>query len=265
MTEAKAIETLNKLISEIDRVERNSPEHARWLSNVLRVLDEKFGSDSQYSSTIRSFPWKETASRIYSGYDISAQMQRDNQTAYKRQMGQAKGIILSAVDALTDLGSESNEETSEIDVKYDSEKVFIVHGHNESVKLSVARTIESIGLTPIILAEQPDKGRTVIEKFEKEGNDVGFAVVLLTADDKGRKNRARTMQSRARQNVVFEMGYFMALLGRERVMLLLQEGVEEPSDLKGVVYTALDKDGAWRYKLVKELREQGYDASSDSL
>jgi predicted nucleotide-binding protein len=57
----------------------------------------------------------------------------------------------------------------------------------------------------------------------------------------------------------------MALLGRERVMLLLQEGVEEPSDLKGVVYTPLDKDGAWKYKLVKELREQGYHVSSDSL
>ena len=73
------------------------------------------------------------------------------------------------------------------------------------------------------------------------------------------------MQSRARQNVVFEMGYFMALLGRERVMLLLQDGVEEPSDLKGVVYTALDKDSAWKYRLVKELREQGYEVSSDTL
>ena len=148
---------------------------------------------------------------------------------------------------------------------FDPKKVFIVHGHNETAKQSVARTLESLGLTPIILAEQPDKGRTVIEKFEKEGNDVGFAVVLLTADDKGRKNKARTMQSRARQNVVFEMGYFMAQIGRERVFLLLQEGVEEPSDLKGIVYTPLDKDGAWKYRLVKELREQGYEVSADYL
>ena len=72
-----------------------------------------------------------------------------------------------------------------------------MHGHDETVKQEVARILENIGLTPIILAEQPDKGRTVIEKFESEGNDVGFAVVLLTADDKGRKNRARTMQARA--------------------------------------------------------------------
>lgn len=268
MTDSKAIENLNRLISEIPQIGRNSSEHTRWLSNVLRILDEKFGTDSQYSTTIRAFPWKETGSRIYSGYDISNQIRRDNMNAFMRQMGQAKGIIQSAIDALTEKLAESEEETAQKSAaasqgSFDSKKVFIVHGHNETVKQSVARTLENIGLTPIILAEQPDKGRTLIEKFENEGNDVGFAVVLLTADDKGRKNKARTMQSRARQNVVFEMGYFMALLGRERVMLLLQDGVEEPSDLKGVVYTALDKDGAWKYRLVKELREQGYNVSTD--
>lgn len=262
MTDTKAIENLNNLISEISGLRRNSTEHARWLANVLRVLDEKFGADSQYSTTIRSFSWKETGTRIYSGYDFQSQRERDHQNAFRRQMGQAKGIIQSAVDALTEKIAESEEETAQ---SFDPKKVFIVHGHNETVKQTVARVLESIGLTPIILAEQPDKGRTVIEKFESEGNDVGFAIVILTADDKGRKNKARTMQSRARQNVVFEMGYFMALLRRERVMLLLQPGVEEPSDLKGVVYTALDKDGSWRYKLVKELREQGYNVSSDSF
>ena len=265
MTDTKAIENLNKLISEVSGIQRNSSEHTRWLGNVLRILDEKFGPNSQYSATIRAFPWKETSSRIYSGYDISEQIQRDHMNAFRRQMEQAKGIIQSAVDALTEQVSEVQDNALSATGKFDPKKVFIVHGHNESVKQTVARTLENIGLTPIILAEQPDKGRTVIEKFENEGNDVGFAVVLLTADDKGRKNKARSMQSRARQNVVFEMGYFMALLGRERVMLLLQEGVEEPSDLKGIVYTALDKDGAWKYRLVKELKEQGYNVSSDSL
>lgn len=265
MTDTKAIEILNNLIPEIGELERNSSEHARWLSNVLRVLDEKFGSDSQYSTTMRSFPWQETGAGIYSAFDYQQERERDHQNAFRRQMDQSKGIIQSAVDALTERISEVNEDESSMSGSFDPKKVFIVHGHNDSVKQTVARTLENIGLTPVILAEQPDKGRTVIEKFENEGNDVGFAVVLLTADDKGRKNKARSLQSRARQNVVFEMGYFMALLGRERVMLLLQDGVEEPSDLKGVVYTKLDKDGAWKYKLVKELREQRYNVSTDSI
>lgn len=172
--------------------------------------------------------------------------------------------MMSILKAVKEVSSE-RKVTMINKSNYDIKKVFIVHGHNDVVKQTVARTLEKLNLNPIILAEQPDKGRTVIEKFESEGNDVGFAVVLLTADDKGRKNYARKMQDRARQNVVFEMGYFMGRLGRERVFLLLQEGVEEPSDLKGVVYTPLDKDGYWKYRLVKELQEQGYDVSSDSL
>lgn len=264
MTDTKARENLNVLISEIPGIKRNSSEHTRWLSNVLRVLDEKFGTDSQYSTTIRAFPWKETASGIYSAYNYQSERERDHQIAFRSQMEQAKGIIQSAVDALTEKLAESVEEGTSCS-SFDSKKVFVVHGHNDAVKQTVARTLENLGLTPIILSEQPDKGRTVIEKFEREGNDVGFAVVLLTADDKGRKNKARKMQSRARQNVVFEMGYFMAQLGRERVFLLLQEGVEEPSDLRGIVYTPLDKEGAWKYRLVKEIRAQGYYVSSDSF
>ena len=86
MTDTKAIENLNKLISDVPGIQRNSSEHTRWLSNVLRVLDEKFGADSQYSTTIRSFPWKETGSRIYSGFDFQSQMEHDHQNTFRRQI-----------------------------------------------------------------------------------------------------------------------------------------------------------------------------------
>ena len=110
MTDTKAIENLNVLISEIPGIKRNSSEHTRWLSNVLRVLDEKFGTDSQYSTTIRAFPWKETASGIYSAYNYQSERERDHQNAFCRQMEQAKGIILSAIDALTEKLEESEIE-----------------------------------------------------------------------------------------------------------------------------------------------------------
>lgn len=230
-------------------------EYESWKCYVHDLLLSVLNEDDDFVSE-----WDSCLQQPYR-YDIS------DRDWYSKEINNALGKLDSFSQRIgfrikeVETGIRTNSINSRF---FDPNKVFIVHGHNEIVKQSVARTLESIGLSPIILAEQPDKGRTVIEKFENEGNDVGFAVVLLTADDKGRKNKARTMQSRARQNVVFEMGYFMALLGRERVMLLLQEGVEEPSDLKGVVYTKLDKDGAWKYRLVKELREQGYSVSSDS-
>lgn len=235
-----------------EELEPVKKEYTSWKSYVHDFLLSVLETDDDYISE-----WDLCLQEPYR-HDVS------DKEWYTKEIKEALGKLDSFVQRI-DFRLKEEKKNSIHSRLFDPKKVFIVHGHNESVKQSVARTLENIGLIPIILAEQPDQGRTVIEKFEKEGNDVGFAVVLLTADDKGRKNRARTMQSRARQNVVFEMGYFMALLGRERVILLLQEGVEEPSDLKGIVYTKLDKDGAWKFRLVKELREQGYDVSSDSL
>ena len=99
-------------------------------------------------------------------------------------------------------------------------QVFVIHGHDESARESVARFLEKLELEPIILHEQPNKGRTIIEKFEDYA-DVRFAVVLLTPDDVGAvKDRADDLRPRARQNVVFEFGFFIGKLGRERVCAL---------------------------------------------
>ena len=144
-------------------------------------------------------------------------------------------------------------------------KVFIVHGHNVSVKLTVARILEKLGLEAVILHEQPNGGKTIIEKLENNTNEIGFAVILLTADDEGKALGETNLNKRARQNVVFEMGLFMGILGRDRVMLLLEDGVEKPGDLDGIVYTSIDKNDGWKYALCDELKRVGYQVSKDKL
>jgi predicted nucleotide-binding protein len=146
-----------------------------------------------------------------------------------------------------------NEETTKVEP--DSRKVFLVHGHDEAAKQSVARLLEKLGLQPIILHEQPNKGQTVIEKFEAN-SDVGFAVVLLTPDDVGRATSDKKLKPRARQNVVLELGYFFAKLGRARVCALYK-GVELPSDVVGVIYAPYDEHDGWRVKLANEIRAAG--------
>src|SRR5271165_2621569 len=96
----------------------------------------------------------------------------------------------------------------------DRSKVFVVHGHDEGALQAVARFLESIGLKAIVFREQPDQGCTIIEKFEACAREVGFAVVLLTPDDLGGTAIAAAQVSRARQNVIFELGYFVGSLGR---------------------------------------------------
>ncbi|MCD6153547.1 MAG: nucleotide-binding protein, partial [Syntrophobacterales bacterium] len=117
------------------------------------------------------------------------------------------------------------------DCGYEAKKIFVVHGRNNEIKEAVARFLEKIGLSPIILHEQPNSGRTIIEKFEQYSNDISYAVVLLTSDDIGGiKDKNPKLQPRARQNVILELGYFMGRLGRSRVCALYDKGVELPSD-----------------------------------
>lgn len=135
-----------------------------------------------------------------------------------------------------------------------SNKIFIVHGHDELALQTLARFLEKLKLEVIILKEQANQGRTIIEKYEASAAEVGFAVVLLTPDDIGASASATTPAQRARQNVIFELGYFAGKLGRGRVCLVRKGSVEIPSDLFGVVYTEMDAGESWKHALVKELK-----------
>lgn len=138
-----------------------------------------------------------------------------------------------------------------------SKRIFIVHGHDGEARETVARFLTNIGFEPIILHEQANRGRTVIEKVEAH-SDVGFAVVLLTPDDLGRAISASDLEPRARQNVLLELGYFIAKLGRHRVCALKRGDVVIPSDFAGVVWTEWDNAGAWKTALGKELQAAGH-------
>lgn len=147
----------------------------------------------------------------------------------------------------------------------ESGRTFIVHGHDEGRKHELFRVLHDLtGTKPIILHEQPSGGRAILEKLEHYGATAGFAVALLTADDLGRSKSAQGDQARARQNVVFEAGYFAGLLGRARVVILHEQGVELPSDLNGVVYIPLDS-GAWKMKLAHEMSNIGINVDWSQL
>lgn len=125
------------------------------------------------------------------------------------------------------------------------------------MKETVARFLSKLELEPVILHEQPNRGRTIIEKFE-DHSDVSFAIVLFTPDDVGfPANKSGDAKPRARQNVVLELGFFMAALGRDRVCVLYKSDVEVPSDYAGVLYQPLDDSGAWRLHIAREIKAAG--------
>nr|WP_228537712.1 nucleotide-binding protein [Nocardia sp. XZ_19_231] len=138
-------------------------------------------------------------------------------------------------------------------------KIFIIHGHHNGFKQEVARFIQKItGNEPVILNEQVSSGQTIIEKFEKHASQAAYAVALATADDEGKaKTETGDHKTRARQNVIFELGFFVGSISRSRVALLYETGVELPSDIAGIVTIRLDDSGGWHVALAKELKEAG--------
>lgn len=137
-----------------------------------------------------------------------------------------------------------------------SRKIFIVHGHDDGARETVARFLERIGLEAVILHEQANQGRTIIEKVVAN-SDVGFAVVLLTPDDEGCV-KGGIPEPRARQNVLLELGYFIGRLGREKVCAIKRGTLEIPSDFAGVVWETMDSNGGWKQALARELEAAGH-------
>jgi hypothetical protein len=153
---------------------------------------------------------------------------------------------------LSDIGAVTQDVAGR--VSSHNSDVFIVHGHDAVRRNELQRLIESFGLRPIVLDQQDDRGMTIIEKFEHYASSSGFAFVLMTPDDRGHPGEGdREYQFRARQNVIMELGWFMARLGRKRVVLLHKGEVEIPSDISGIVYIRFERSV---YEVAQRIRQR---------
>lgn len=225
---------LQKYIDEAEQISEDW-QASRWFKRVERFLEQVLGFDE--SMSFQSL----VASNIF------------DELAMKQ--GHLEGLLAKSADN-PDGPVARDQQSDGQSTGYASREVFVVHGHDGEVKESVARFLEKLGLVPVVLHEQPNQDRTIIEKFEVCSSDVAFAVVLLTPDDFGcPADDKSTLYPRARQNVILELGYFLGRLTRTRVCALHKGGVELPSDYQGVVYIEFDAAGAWKAKLAQEFVE----------
>lgn len=174
-----------------------------------------------------------------------------------KQRIEAKTTSLESLLSKADLILSEVETASIIERKKIKETImeptiFIIHGHDEEMKRSVQLFLNRAKLKDIVLHEQPDKNRTIIEKLIEEGETASYVIALLSPDDTQNDGTHR-----ARQNVILEIGYFIGKLGREKVRILRKGDTVIPSDLQGILYENYDKDGAWRIKLTKEMKSVG--------
>jgi predicted nucleotide-binding protein len=250
----QGVQLINAQIAKAEELLQNRPlkkdDYSTWELLTRNYLEKAFGRNSPNVSSVSDVG-------KYGSFPISAgdQWWEDHRASslqtQKRKLEGLRELLQTELQL-------SGGVTPQVSQEPTGHRIFLVHGHDERVLHEVARFLEKLQQDVIVLREQPNEGRTIIEKFETYA-DVGFAVVLLTADDKGGPiNGAETdFKMRARQNVVFEFGYFIGRLGRNRVCALYADGVEIPSDYSGVLYTKLDASGAWRLEIAKELKAAG--------
>lgn len=258
---AMAIERLQKLVdeaSELEPEDGRSQKFHKWTEDVYSAFCHIFGEDSRqfsrlpggYTTTpngIRNY-LNSLVAVVASNLDDVRHFWDDDETSPTHP------IVHSDISAL---------DSDRIDKRSGGNKVFVIHGHDEATREAVARFLESLKLNPIILHEQSNIGGTIIEKFEQHA-EVGFVVALLTPDDLGaHKGEESTLNPRARQNVIFELGYFIGKFSRNRVCAMLKGDVEKPSDYDGVLYIPLDDSGGWKLKLIKELQSAGLDIDAN--
>jgi len=249
----RRIEDLNGL--EQDKVRFDDARVKNVESNIKETIREIFGTNSP---EFRENEYHD----IWSGGRNLGDTEYTIQSKFSKGIPQSitilEGLIARLEEKRADIAHESSESipTSHMTI-LNNQRVFVVHGHDEEAKLSVARFLEQLKLESVILSERPNEGRTIIEKFEHH-SDVSYAVVILTPDDMGYEYEApNNPRPRARQNVILELGYFIGRLGRSHVCALHKGSVEIPTDYHGVLYVPLDAGEGWKLKLAKEMKEVG--------
>ncbi len=273
----RRIERLQKCIEELQafdpqRVQKryNIPEVVALEASITHALGAAFGHGTPRfnlyiaAADLDRGPHQMRSDPMFGGMSDAAYDQRDAADARRyfaegkeRSIPLLQGAISALEDEIADRVPDSSAAVLAPAAAPLGRKVFIVHGHAGEPREAVARFLDRIGLETIILHEQANQGRTLIEKFEAHA-DVGFAIVLLTPDDMGGPLNG-TQQPRARQNVILELGYFIGRLRRARVCALKAGDLELPSDILGIVWTPFDAAGAWKIALAKELQAAGYD------
>ena len=261
-SKSKAIERLRKLLDAIPelRLRRfGSQQFNKWRRDSQVAIAYTFGEKSTQAADLEDVSF---FAPIVNPSDLISQK------AYLIGLETAASVLESMIDEIDEYWEdEQRPPTTEVhrDLPRSelSNEIFIVHGRDEGMKNTVARFLEKLNLKPVILAEIAGTGRTIIEKFEEHAQ-VGYAVVLLTPDDAGSlRGDEDDSNPRARQNVIFELGFFIGHLGREYVCALTKGHVEIPSDYAGVEYIPFNESNDWQLKLIREFKGAGFNVDAN--
>lgn len=271
VSKQKALELLKKRIEELDSLPPRTAdnddlsEFITWKTNTTSTINNIF-NDSKYLD-FKKISY--SLSMWSSGMADSVYIDAHNDGLKK-----AKSFLSAYIKEIEDFWEDDNivvtqqpkkiikQPTLPQAIKEKSKDIFIVHGHDDGLVAKVQLFLNKIGLNGIVLHEQANLGKVILEKLEYYTN-VDFAIVLYTPCDLGKAKEDEELKARARQNVVFEHGYLMGKLGRKNVTFLVDAEIETPGDISGAVYSSVSNH--WQFEILKELKAVGYNVDANNL
>ncbi len=249
----KRLQELTVLTSAVVRFD--APEVRTWESAVSQTIEQYFRPGTT--------PYQRFFQFRFIRFGSSSAADQYYQEQYQSAVVRARADLIAVLNHLMeDAHSLIRDSDGSATPEKSTKRVFVVHGHDTQLRDRVEILLHRGGLEPVILANEPNRGRTLIDKFMEHASEAQAAVVLLTGDDRGcarsaidalplKSKAVALLRPRARQNVVFELGYFAAKLGKARVIAVCDSKVEIPSDYSGVLY--LTADASLEATLVREL------------
>jgi predicted nucleotide-binding protein len=262
----QAAALFKELLAEADEIARlpyDDPQVDPWIDHVHKTTLRAFGNRYGHEHTLYS---ARVNTREHFGPYGGGASPADLQRAHEGTVRNYRAVMERFIKELDGLSRPRGSAVGHAREERQSNTVFIVHGRDDAAKNELALIIGRLGLRPIILHEQPNRGRTLIEKLEAHMEN-GYSFILLTPDDEGRLNSpGESLRPRARQNVILELGLFIGALSRAKVACLYSGNVELPSDLGGLALMPFNKSVSERaLDIVNELKAAGFDVSADRL
>ena len=251
------------------------PFHGEF--SELQALVSELGYKGQWGESNGKKAFRSEDKAILNWWPSSGTLQAQGPETPRKKIEEALAAALSGADSTstssTTVADKSSPSIAQKNISVEqSEKVFVVYGHDDAAREQLELILHRLGLDPFVLGNTAGGGLTIIEALEKEilSPDGGkrFGIVLLTPDDMGYKqgDNPSSAEPRARQNVVMEMGMLIAAFGRNRVAILKKGHVEVPSDASGIIYLPFNVHvRETTAKLCQRLSEAGFELSPDSI
>ncbi len=246
-------------IPELKKLSIESVQFKKWQRDTEVAIRNAFGESSDQVEKFNEI-------RFFSFIVSGRRSDFMHQQAYDSGLESADALLQSLLDEVEEYWDDDPEPPlpePRDSRQSNTNRVFIIHGRDYGTRNAVTGLLRELGLEPVVLQDQASQGLTVIEKFERWA-EVDFAIALLTPDDVGGP-QGDDLQPRARQNAIFELGYFIGKYGRDRVCALVKATPEIPSDYSGVVYIEFNESEGWKTSLFRELKSAGFDVDANRI